>query len=184
MLAKRKRKLTVDNVLSMSESGIFAPDERIELIDGDLFFTMTPPSSQHAGHVDWLSKQLERACGDSAVVRTQNPLVLDENHLVEPDLALVRPRDSFYIDVHPTARDAFLAVEVSLSSLAFDKEKKLPVYAEVGVPELWIVDVEHELAEVYWKPVGDRYRYSLVVQRGEKVAPRAFPEKEITVFPS
>ena len=166
----------------MSEVGVLSPDERVELIDGELY-TMTPPSSQHAGHVNWLAKQLERAFGDSAIVSTQNPLILSEYRLLEPDLTLLRPKNSFYIDAHPTAADVLLAVEVSLTSLSFDREKKLPLYAEAGVSELWIVDVEHELVEVYWEPAGNRYRYSLLVRRGEKVAPRAFSEAEISVLP-
>ena len=177
-----KLKFTVDDVFAMGELGILAPDERVELIDGEIY-TMTPPSSQHAGHVDWLSKRLERAYGDRAIVRTQNPLTLDKHRLLEPDVALAYPKASRYLDAHPTAEDIFLAVEVSLSSLAFDKETKLPAYAEAGVPELWIVDVANELAEVYWEPNGNRYRYSLIVRRGEKVAPRAFSEIEIAVFP-
>ena len=166
----------------MGEVGVLSLDERVELIDGELY-TMTPPSSQHASRVKWLAKQLERACGDHAIISIQDPLILNDYRLLEPDLTLLRPEDSFYESAHPTAKDTFLAIEVSLSSLTFDKEKKLPVYAEAGVPELWIVDVMHELVEVYWEPAGNRYRYSLLVQRGEKVAPRAFPEAEISVLP-
>lgn len=177
-----KRKLTVDDVLAMSESGIFAPDERIELIDGELY-TTTPSSSQHAGHLKWLIIQLESIPRSRAIPSIQDPLTLNEHRLLEPDIALLYPKDSFYIDTHPTAEDTLLAVEISLSSLAFDKEKKLPAYAEAGVNELWIVDVANGLAEVYWEPDGNRYRHSLTVRRGEKVAPRAFPEIEIVVLP-
>ena len=166
----------------MGAAGIIAPDERVELIDGELY-TMTPPSSQHAGHVKWLAKQLERAYGDDVIVSTQDPLTLDKHRLLEPDLALLRPKDSFYIDAHPTAEDTFLAIEVSLSSLMFDKERKLPRYAEAGVPELWIVDVERGQTEIYQEPFGNSYRHRLLVQRGEKVAPRAFSETEVIVFP-
>ncbi len=131
----------------------------------------------------WLNKVLQEAYEESAIISVRHPLILNEYCLLEPDLALLHPKDNFYMDAHPTAEDTLLAVEVSLSSLAFDKEKKLPAYAEAGVPELWIVDVANGLAEVYWEPDGNRYRYSLIVRRGEKVAPRAFPEVEVAVFP-
>lgn len=177
-----KRKLTVQDVFTMGETGVIAPDERVELIDGELY-TMTPPSSQHAGHVDWLSKRLERTYGDRAIVRTQNPLTLGKHRLLEPDLALAYPKASLYLDAHPTAEDIFLAVEVSLSSLAFDKERKLPAYAEAGVPELWIVDVERGQTEVYWEPLQNSYRHRSLVSRNENVAPKAFSEVGIFVFP-
>jgi Uma2 family endonuclease len=169
------RKLTVEDVLAMGEIGLIAPDERVELIDG-ILYTMTPPSCKHAAHVDRLLKALERSYGDRAIVRVQSPVRLSTEALLEPDLTLLRPRGDFYEDAYPESADILLVVEVGLSSLPFDREKKLPAYALAGVPEVWLVDLEGKQVEVYREPLGTRYRHRLLVEPGENVAPAMLPE--------
>lgn len=168
-----KRKLTVSDFLAMGEAGLFAPDERVELLDGEVY-TMSPPSSQHAGLVKRLTKLLEGAFGDRAVLSVQDPLILDDYRLTEPDLALLKPSTSFYTERHPQAEDTLLVVEVSRSSLNFDKTEKLPRYAEAGVPEVWIVDLDAQLLEVYREPTGRSYRQRILFYPGEEVTPSAF----------
>jgi len=169
-----KRKLTVEDIFAMGETGLIAPDERVELIDGELY-TMTPPSSQHAGTVKRLAKRFERSFGDRTIVSVQDPLILGEHHLVEPDLALLKPDETFYTDRHPNADDALLVVEVSVSSLQFDREQKLPTYAGAGIPEVWIVNVADQKLEVYREPQGDLYRHRLLLNLDEAVTPVAIP---------
>ena len=177
-----KYKFTVDDLFAIDGAETGLPRKRVELLDGEIFVTSLP-SSRQSGRVMWLNKALQGACKESASISVRHPLILNEHCLLKPDLALLSPKDNFYMDAHPTAKDTLLAIEVSLSSLAFDKEKKLPAYAEAGVPELWIVDVERGRTEVYYEPLRNNYRHRSLVPRGEEVAPRAFPEIEIAVFP-
>ncbi len=168
-----KRKLTVSDFLQMGEMGLFAPDERVELLDGEVY-TVSPPSSRHASIVKRLGKLLERSLGDRAVISVQDPLILNDYRLTEPDLALLKLSDTFYSERHPQAEDALLVVEVSRSSLNYDKTEKLPRYAEAGIPEVWIVDVDAQLLEVYLEPTGHSYRRRTLFYPGEEVTPLAF----------
>ena len=177
-----KYKFTVDDLFAIDGAETGLPKRRVELLDGEIFVTSLPNSRQ-SGHVMWLHKALRDAFGERTIVSVRHPLILNEYCLLEPDLALLYPKDNFYMDAHPTPEDTLLAVEVSLSSLAFDREKKLPAYAEAGVPELWIVDVERGQTEVYYEPLRNNYRHRSLVPRGEEVAPRAFLEVEISIFP-
>lgn len=170
-----KRKLTVADFLLMGETGVFALDERVELLDGEIY-TVSPPSPQHAGMVKRVAKLLEQAYGDRCVVSVQDPLVLSDHRLTEPDIALLEPNASFYTDRHPRAEDALLVIEVSRTSLNFDKTEKLPRYAEAGIPEVWIVDVDANVLEVYREPVRASYRQRTLFYPGEAVAPSAFAE--------
>ncbi len=170
-----KRKLTVADFLLMGETGVFAPDERVELLDGEIY-TVSPPSPQHAGMVKRIAKLLEQAYGDRCVVSVQDPLVLSDHRLTEPDLALLKPNASFYTDRHPQAEDALLVIEVSRTSLNFDKTEKLPRYAESGIAEVWIIDVDAKVLEVHREPFGRVYRQRVLFYPSETVQPLVFAE--------
>lgn len=170
-----KRKLSVADFLLMGETGVFAPDERVELLDGEIY-TVSPPSPQHAGMVKRVAKLLEQAYGDRCVVSVQDPLVLDDYRLTEPDIALLKPNASFYTDRHPQAEDALLVVEVSRTSLNYDKTEKLPRYAEAGIAEVWIINVDAELLEVHREPFGRVYRQRILFYPSETVQPLVFAE--------
>lgn len=97
--------------------------------------------------------------------------MLNDYRLTEPDIALLKPSGSFYADRHPQADDALLVVEVSRSNLLYDKTEKLPRYAEAGIAEVWIIDVDAELLEVHREPVSGRYRVRLLLGLNEDVTP-------------
>lgn len=111
---------------------------RLELLDGEVY-EMAPIGSGHASLVTYLAKQLERLYGDRALVYVQNPLRLSPHSLPQPDLALLRPREDFYRERLPEAGDTLLVVEVSFSPREMDL-KKLALYAQGGVPEVWLVE--------------------------------------------
>ena len=178
-----KRKLSVADFLLMGESGVFAPDERVELLDGEIY-TMSPPSSKHAAWVDRVMKALERTCGDRAIVRVQSPVGLSADSAPEPGVAVLAAKDDFYEAELPGAQDVYLAVEISLSSLNYDRTTKLSVYARAGVPEVWIVNLAERQLEVYREPVpvSGRYRVRLLLGLDEAVAPIAIPGTLQVVF--
>ena len=105
--------------------------------------------------------------------------MLDEGTELYPDIALLEPRRDFYSESHPRACDVLLVVEVAETSLAWDRGGKLRLYAQAGIPEVWIVDVAHARVEVHRDPAGGVYRAVEVVPRGGRLSPAALPGVEI-----
>ena len=155
--APARHRLDVGAYYKMAEAGILAPNDRVELIDGEIF-DMVPIGSLHGGKTDRLNRFFARAAADGlALVRVQGPVRLDAWNEPEPDVMLLKPRPDDYQDRHPNAADVLLLVEVSETSLSHDRETKLPLYAKFGVPEVWIVDLRGAAIEVYREPKGDAY---------------------------
>lgn len=137
-----RHRFTVAEYHRMAETGMLASDARVELIEGEII-DMLPIGSPHAGTVGFLGKRLERAAGDYAFVFVQNPIFLDMQNEPQPDLILLRPRADFYRSAHPTPVDVFLLVEVADTTLPYDTQIKLPIYARYGIPEVWLVDLSN-----------------------------------------
>jgi Uma2 family endonuclease len=131
---------TVADYHRMGETGILGAGDRVELIEGEIV-AMPPIGSPHGGRVNRLNRLLSAALGDRAVLSPQNPIVLGEHSEPEPDLAVLRPRADFYTESHPQAADALLLIEVADSSIAYDLQVKVPLYARHGIPEVWVVDI-------------------------------------------
>ena len=141
----------------MAEAGIFRPDDRVELIDGEIY-DMVPIGSGHAGKTDRLNRAFARAFAEGLVhVGVQRPLRLDALNELQPDLMLLKPRTDDYQRGHPAPADVLLLIEVSDSSLSYDRKTKLPLYAKFGVPEVWIVNLTEGSVEVYREPAADAY---------------------------
>ena len=154
----------------MVEAGVFGPEDRLELLDGEII-DMAPQKSRHATAITLLANTLAAVSGPDQTLRVQLPLALDDRSEPEPDIAVVPggPRD--YRDAHPTT--ALLIVEVADTSLAYDRVSKLAAYARAGIPEYWILDLNSETLEVCRKPIGDTYGDRRILKRGERVAPLA-----------
>lgn len=176
----RKGPFTVDAYHRLAEVGILGEDDRVELLDGQIV-EMTPIGPDHAAGVDSLTRLLVRAVGDAAIVRVQNPIVLNERSEPQPDLALLRPKPAHYHDAHPEPNDILLVVEVADTSLAFDRKVKLPHYAAAGIPEAWLVDLEHDAIEVHREPTPLGYRDVQTLGRGELVRAALVPSVVIPV---
>jgi Uma2 family endonuclease len=151
-----KHRLTVDDYYRMAEAGVLAPDARVELIEGEII-DMAPIGTHHAGTVLWLHRQLFKAIGDAAFVTCQSPTRLSNITEPQPDLMLLRPREDYYRKSHPTARDAFLLIEVSDSTVRYDRDIKMPLYASYGVRESWIVDLDQQEFRCYRAPHNGSY---------------------------
>jgi Uma2 family endonuclease len=153
----RKYRLTVSDYCRMGEAGILHEDSRVELIEGEII-DMPPIGSIHAGTVSYLTRQFGLAVGESAIVSPQNPVILGEHSEPQPDIALLRPCDDFYTKSHPHPEDVLLIAEVSDSTLRYDHGIKIPLYARHGIPEVWLVDVEHEKLSLFRKPAEGHYQ--------------------------
>ena len=170
----QRRLFTVDDYHAMAEAGVLNAEDRVELIDGEIL-EMSPIGSRHAAHVNRLNRWLTTALGERAVLSVQNPVRLDDFAEPEPDLAVLRPRADFYAEAHPGPRDVLLLIEVSDSSLVFDRKVKLPLYAGHEIPEVWVVNLIEGQIEVYRRPEGREYSKAQTPRRGERLAPLAFP---------
>ena len=173
----RKHPLSVAEYERMAEAGVFADGARIELIEGELF-DMAPIGPDHQGITDLLNERFVLALRGAAIVRVQGPIVLGDLSAPEPDLALLRRRANFYTDAHPRARDVLLAIEVADSSLAHDRDVKLPTYARYDVPEVWLIDVAGRRLTVYGDLGPEGYRRHEIVE-GLALAPSALPDAAI-----
>lgn len=181
---ERKRPISVTDYHRMVEVGILAPQERIELIDGEIM-NMSPIGSAHSGIVDHLTYLLVQAVGRRAIVRVQNPVVLSQFSEPEPDFAILKPRDNYYKDAKPSALDVLLLIEVSESSLIYDREIKAPLYARYGIPEVWCFDVANARMSIFCNPQPDGYASESLADLAGEVTPSQLPDVAIdlsTVF--
>ena len=129
----RRHRITVDEYLRMAESGSFAPDARVELIDGEIIH-VPPIGPSHSAVVSRLARLFFQSIPAQGHVRVQLPVRLDRYSEPQPDLALLRARDDDYSRSHPSPSDVLLLIEVSHSSLTFDRNVKIPLYARHRIP--------------------------------------------------
>jgi len=157
--APRRHPITVHEFFRMGETGVLAPDARIELIEGELI-DMSPIGPPHASRTAQLNETLVEAARGRAVVWPQNPVLLGDLNAPQPDIALLERREDFYAHGHPQPEDVLLLVEVADTSLAFDRDRKLPLYARFGIPEVWLVNVPGRAVIVHRDPQPEQGRYA------------------------
>ncbi len=175
-----RHRFTVEDYNRMGQAGILSEDDRVELIDGEII-VMTPIGSPHAGKVNRLNHLFAPRLRGRAIVTVQNPIVMPPDSEPQPDLALLRLRADFYEHSHPGPEDIILLIEVSDTSLVYDRTVKLPLYARAGIREVWIVDLAAESVEVHQEPVAGAYRSVQRFTRGQAFAPQAFPDLRLSV---
>lgn len=158
----------------MAGAGVFGPDERVELLDGEVV-EMAPIGPPHSSRVDRCNAYLGRAFGPGVILRVQNPLHLSDLSMPEPDVTVLRHRDDFYGSRHPTVADVLLLVEVGDTSARFDREVKLPLYATASVAEVWLLDVNARTVSVFTGPGSGGYQAVLVARHGDQLRPIALP---------
>lgn len=175
-----KRRFTVAEYYRMAEAGILSPEDRVELIEGEVV-EKTPIGSRHAGRVNYLADELGRALGLRALVTAQNPVRLGDISEPEPDIAVLRRRPDYYDSRHPTPQDVLLIIEVAETSAESDRAVKGPLYARAGIPEFWLVDLTAGAVEIYRTPGLSGWQEHRTAHGGERIAPVAFPDVELEV---
>jgi Uma2 family endonuclease len=163
-----RHRFTVEEYHKMAEVGLLSEDDLVELIEGEII-EMAPIGSRHHACVMRLDELL-RLPGVSGgyIVSVQGPVRLDDGNEVQPDLALLRRRPDFYARELPEPENVLLVIEVSDTTLSYDRDVKLPRYPQAGVPEVWIVDLMERRVEVYWAPSAEGYRLSRKFGPGEQ----------------
>jgi Uma2 family endonuclease len=177
---RRPYRFTVDQYHQMGEAGIFLPDDRVELIDGEII-EMNPIGDPHAGGVNRLNEAFVVRLIGRAVVAPQNPVRLAAHDEPQPDLAILRFRADYYASPGPRPDDVLLLIEVADSSVSYDRRVKAPLYARNGIPEYWLVDLGRGQVVVYRDPSPDGYRSMQVHQRGSTLSLVELPDVTIAV---
>ena len=164
----------------MAETGVLRPDARVELLDGRII-DMSHIGPFHGGLVARLSRIFNMLAKDRWLVWPQNPLCLDDHSEPEPDVMLLKPAADDYTSRLPRPEDVFLLIEVADTTLAYDREEKLPAYGRAGVAEVWIVNLNEATVEVYREPHFTGYGSKTVLRAGDQAVPQAFPDAAVDV---
>ncbi|HEX9944778.1 MAG TPA: Uma2 family endonuclease [Thermoanaerobaculia bacterium] len=174
-----RQRLSIDEFYRLAEAGAFGEDQRVELIRGEIV-EMSPIGDRHALCV-MLVGDLLSDLRPKGILSPQNPLRLPGQESVpQPDVVLLRRRSDFK-SRPPRPADAFLVIEVADSSLAHDRDVKIPLYAEAGIPEAWLVDLNSETIFVYRRPSHGSYKEIRQYRRGDRICPAAFPHVRFPV---
>lgn len=175
-----KRRFTADDYQRMGQAGILSEGDRVELIAGEVV-TMTPIGPRHNAAVNRATRAMVTAVGDNAIVQVQGSIRLDLYDEPQPDLVLLRPRADYYASRLPGPADIFLVVEIAESSIDYDREVKARLYAESGIQEYWLVNLNENLVSCHSAPEGASYRSFQRYHRGQTLAPQALPDRVIAV---
>jgi len=166
-------RFSVEEYHHLWETGFFKPEDRVELLDGEIII-MSPVGLRHVQAGNWIVECLVEQARRRYMVSPGNPVWLHAHSEPQPDMMLV-PRVR-KLERHPRPEDVFLLVEVSDSSLAYDRVRKLTAYAKAGVREYWIVNLQEDVVEVFREPSDGSFGVTFQVRQGQTLSPLAFPD--------
>ena len=168
-------KFSLETYNRMIEAGILTPDDKVELIHGEIV-TMAPMGNKHLFLTNYYADRLLETYRGEAWVISQSPVQIQTDQTQpdsepEPDLTVLRLPVNRYKERKPQAEDVLLIIEVSDSTLNYDRGKKLSLYAEAGIPEVWISNIQDNVLEVYREPKQPTYGVRLTLLEGEEITP-------------
>lgn len=149
--ALQTRRFSLQEYHRLIELGFFDENERIELINGQLI-PMAAKGSAHETCVTRLLRILPQIIGDQATLRCQAPITLSFDGEPEPDFSIVQNQDDDYANGHPTEADTLIVIEIAKSSLNYDRDIKLPLYAQANIPHYWLFNLVDRQLETYSDP--------------------------------
>ena len=180
-LALDIRPINVAEYHCMAEAGVFHPEERVELIAGQLV-KMAAKGTAHTVTLRRINRLFTRfSLQIEVMVQIQDPIVLNDYSEPEPDLALLRVDPREYIDAHPTAADTYLVIEVADSSLKYDSETKGKLYAQSNIADYWVLDVVKRKLYVFRQPTNQGYQSEVILTEDASVSPLQFPDLTISI---
>jgi Uma2 family endonuclease len=165
---------TIQEYHHIVEAGIFHPEERVELIAGQII-RMSAKGTAHTAAVRRTARVLRHLLENQAEVYTQDPIQLDDSSEPEPDIAVVRIDSLDYADHHPTPLEVYLIIEVADSSLRYDCEPKAKAYAQSGIADYWVLDVNERKLHVFREPTQEGYQSEVILSEEASLSPLQFP---------
>ncbi len=177
---RQTRKFTVAEYYRLAEVGILNPTERVELIAGEIVL-MAPIGPLHGSGVDRLTLPFAEVSRGRFIVRTQGAIRLGEHCEPEPDLALLVFREDYYAGFQPGPEDILAVVEVSDTTLDYDREIKSKLYAAAGIPEMLLMNLPEDCLEHLTNPGPDGYAQRTIYRRGDKIRLVSLPDLEFAV---
>ena len=176
----KPRLITVAEYDRMIEAGIYTENDRIELLNGEIIELM-PKGPKHVYFNEKIADILREKLGKTADVRSQNPIILDDFSEPEPDIVLAIPPRENYLETHPTSSDILLIMEISDTTLTYDREAKAKAYSRNGIQQYIVLNVQDNSLEDYRNPAADGYQSKQTYRNSDKFNLTAFPDIEINV---
>ena len=164
----------------MIDAGVFVGNSNYELIEGEIVKKMTQ-GEYHISCINRLNRIFSRKCGDEIIVSVQNAVVISEISEPEPDVTLLRFQEDFYASGKATTEDVLLLIEVSDSTVSYDRTTKIKLYAQAGVEEVWLVNLPKQVLEVHTEPTNGKYKVVRKLNKNESVTPKLLPELTIKI---
>ena len=175
-----RMKFNIHDVERMVKAGVFAGNERVELIEGELI-QMAAQGSNHISSVIRLTTFLTSRVGDDVLVSIQNAVIINDINEPQPDVSLLHFRDDYYSTAKARPEDVLLLIEVSDSTVTYDRKVKVPLYARNGIAEVWLVNLPKKVVEVYNHLEDGKYKVVKKLERGETLSPKLIPSLKIKV---
>lgn len=175
-----RKKFTVEQYHQMAAMGILTERDRVELIEGEIV-QMSPVGPRHAICVDRLNKCFSRNLPLEAVVRVQSPIHLRDDSEPQPDLTIFLEKSGSFLSEHPRPEEILAAIEVSDTTIEYDRQTKAPLYAREGIQELWIVNCNELAIAVYRSPSPTGYQDVQSLRKEQSLAFQAFPDTLFTI---
>ncbi|MBI5194443.1 MAG: Uma2 family endonuclease [Nitrospirae bacterium] len=173
-------RFNIDTYHSMISAGILHEDDRVELIEGRIV-DMTPIGTRHSACVNRINSFFNWKLQGRVIVSVQNPLLLlTEESEPEPDITILKNREDFYSYELPKSEDVLLIIEVSDTSVVYDREIKIPLYARANIQEVWMVNLPENSIEIYSSPVSGGYEFRRIAKNEQTLSPQNFPEISLT----
>ena len=180
-LTSSLRSWTVDEYYQMAKTGILHPDEKVELIAGQILRNMTPQGSFHAAAITRTNRLLNQPTQPRFLVRSQLPIHLDNRSEPEPDVALVKRDRLYYDDRHPKAEDVYLIIEIADSTLKTDLTLKKQIYAEANIADYWVLDLTKRQLYVYRQPTSEGYQQEQILSEQDNISPLFFSDLQFKI---
>lgn len=174
------KRWTVQDYHRLSEVGILSPGERTELLSGQITL-MAAKVTPHVTSLHLLANALRNQLGGTALVRTQDPIQLDDFSEPEPDLVVVQGTVLDYAENHPRPDQVYLVVEVADSTLKQDCEVKDKLYAQAGIADYWVLDLNNRQLHIYREPTSTGYTHHLILTEPNQASPSEFPNLTLTL---
>jgi Uma2 family endonuclease len=175
-----RKRFTTHEYEQIIAAGVIGEDDRVELLEGEIV-EMSPIGPSHSSCVVRLTRLLYKLDMPDVLIRVQDPVHIGEYSKPQPDISIVQQRDDLYSQGHPEPEDILLLIEVAESSLTYDRQLKLPIYARAGIPEVWLVALLPQTVERFRAPAEGGYGEVTLFRRGETVSALNLPHLSLSV---